>query len=288
MSRVMEPLGNVETFAWEALPSFIMLPLPKLLSISPSTRSRAFFLASLFAAVCTSADDAFVAVAAAAGLGAGASLETGFADAFFAAGFAFAADAELDENEALCLDCASKRDAREPPPVLDSEPLGPFVSSTAALVTAESLDLLPKPEAAAAGGTAWKRRWEEAEAAGRAILRPYLRSMERDKRGGGVSEIDSGRLATRRTRDVGKLTRICAKRRRVILTNVSDLLHVARTFARPPTQNPPVKETDDILDNCAEPNLHARCMSARGGVLRGESATQEEEGNTGVWAWGRL
>ena len=46
MSRVIAPDGKVETFAWLAWPSFMMEPLPKLASISPRTRSSAFFLAS--------------------------------------------------------------------------------------------------------------------------------------------------------------------------------------------------------------------------------------------------
>jgi hypothetical protein len=46
MSSVMEPEGNVETFAWLAWPSFMIDPLPKLASISPRTRSSAFLFAS--------------------------------------------------------------------------------------------------------------------------------------------------------------------------------------------------------------------------------------------------
>ena len=155
----MAPEGNVLTLAWLALPSFMMLPLPKLESISPKTRSSAFFLASLFAAVAASSAAAAAALALAV-----------FA---FAAGFAlepdalgaFAAAAEEEENEALCADCARRRDASDPPPFADAEPEEPEGGASSAAARART----PRP----AGATARKRRAEDA--AGRATRRPCSR-----------------------------------------------------------------------------------------------------------------
>ena len=82
MSRVIAPDGKVETFAWLAWPSFMMEPLPKLASISPRTRSSAFFLASRSAELFDSDAGAFAAAAGLAGL---AGLEAGLAAALAAA-----------------------------------------------------------------------------------------------------------------------------------------------------------------------------------------------------------
>jgi hypothetical protein len=120
----MAPEGNVLTFAWLALPNFMILPFPKFASISPKTRSRAFFFASLFAAVVASEAEKDVAAALALDVAGFPITAEGFAAGL---GFApdalgaFAAAAEEEENDALCADCASRRDARDPPPFADAE-----------------------------------------------------------------------------------------------------------------------------------------------------------------------
>ena len=103
MSRVIAPDGKVETFAWLAWPSFMMEPLPKLASISPRTRSSAFFLASRSAELFDSDAGAFAAAAGLAGL---AGLEADLAAAL--------AD---EEEEEVKLDWERRREAREPPPM---------------------------------------------------------------------------------------------------------------------------------------------------------------------------
>jgi hypothetical protein len=182
----MAPEGNVLTLAWLALPSFMMLPLPKLASISPKTRSRAFFLASLFAAV--AASDA--GVAAAFAVFAVFALLAGFALAPDALG-AFAAAAEEEEKEALCADCARRRDASDPPPFADAEPEEPEGGASSAAARART----PRP----AGATARKRRAEDA--AGRATRRPCSRVGRCARNGTGRGSSASGEARRRCLRE---------------------------------------------------------------------------------------
>ena len=78
---------------------------------------------------------------------------------------AFADAAEEEENEALCADCARRRDASDPPPFADAEPEEPEVGASSAAARART----PRP----AGATARNRRAEDA--AGRATRRPCTR-----------------------------------------------------------------------------------------------------------------
>ena len=133
MSRVIAPEGKVATLACDASPSFMMDPLPKLASISPSTRSRAFFLASLtaissgvMAGLASSALDALgsaEALALTAGFLAAALVDDPLVATVFAADCARSLAATEDlgapaEEEVLKLADPPVRDESSPVPLL--------------------------------------------------------------------------------------------------------------------------------------------------------------------------